>query len=118
MRVLVEQTLPMFGLDPGSRSSMSIERESMMASANEQGAQDTEQQFREALLRSHRTHGFIGEMESAAAQFCREMRRLGHPPERMLRDAKRVIQETIDGHDVPMAERAILSCIQHYYRAD
>lgn len=83
-----------------------------------EGPIDAEMVFRDALLRSHKTHGFIGEMESAAAQFCREMRRQGHPPERMLRDAKRVIHEAIDGDDVPMAERAVLSCIQHYYRAD
>ena len=83
-----------------------------------EGGIDAEMVFRDALLRSHKTHGFIGEMESAAAQFCREMRRQGHPPERMLRDAKRVIHEAIDGDDVPMAERAVLSCIQHYYRAD
>ena len=74
--------------------------------------------FREALLRSHRTREFIGEMESAAAQFCREARRRGHPPERMLREAKRVIADAIDGDDAAMAERAVLSCIQHYYRVD
>jgi hypothetical protein len=79
---------------------------------------DAESVFRSALLRSHRTHGFIGEMESAAAQFCREMRRQGHPPERMLRDAKRIIHDAIDGDDVPVAERAVVSCIQHYYRPD
>ena len=84
----------------------------------EQRPEDAEAAFRSALLRSHHTHGFIGEMESAAAQFCREMRRQGHPPERMLRDAKRVIHEAIDGDDAPVAERAVLSCIQHYYRAD
>jgi hypothetical protein len=87
-------------------------------SGADERAMDAELVFRDALLRSHRTHGFIGEMESAAAQFCREMRRQGHPPERMLRDAKRVIHETIDGDDAPMAERAVVSCIQHYYRAD
>lgn len=79
---------------------------------------DAESAFRNALLRSHSTHGFIGEMESAAAQFCREMRRQGHPPERMLKDAKRVIHEAIDGDDASMAERAVLSCIHHYYRTD
>jgi hypothetical protein len=87
-------------------------------SGADERATDAELVFRDALLRSHRTHGFIGEMESAAAQFCREMRRQGHPPERMLRDAKRVIDEAIDGDDAPMAERAVMSCIQHYYRAD
>ena len=79
---------------------------------------DVETTFRSALLRSHRTREFVGEMESAAAQFCREARRQGHPPERTLRDAKRVISETIDGDDATMAERAVLSCIQHYFRAD
>jgi DNA-binding GntR family transcriptional regulator len=87
-------------------------------SAGEQRAEDAEQQFHDALLRAHHTHGFVGEMESAAAQFCRELRRQGHPPERMLRDAKRVIEQAIDGDDVPVAERAVLSCIQHYYRVD
>ena len=77
-----------------------------------------EQLFRDALLKARRSHGFIGEVEWAAAQFCREMRRQGHPPERMLKDAKRVIEQAIDGDDVPMAERAVRSCIQHYYRAD
>ena len=83
----------------------------------EQRASDAEEAFRSALLRSHHTRGFIGEMESAAAQFCREMRRQGHPPERMLRDAKRVIHDAIDGDNAPVAERAVVSCIQHYYRA-
>jgi hypothetical protein len=81
-------------------------------------ANDAESDFRRALLRSHRTREFIGEMESAAAQFCRQARRNGHPPERMLRDAKRVIEDVIDGEDATMAERAVLSCIQHYYRVD
>jgi hypothetical protein len=79
---------------------------------------DAESNFRRALLRSHRTREYIGEMESAAAQFCREARRRGHPPERVLRDAKQVILETIDGEDAAMAQRAVLSCIKHYYRAD
>jgi hypothetical protein len=79
---------------------------------------DVEGNFRQALLRSHRTREFIGEMESAAAQYCREARRQGHSPERTLRDAKRVISEAIDGDDAAMAERAVLSCIQHYYRPD
>jgi hypothetical protein len=84
----------------------------------EQRAEDAEERFRSALLRSAKSRGFIGEMESAAAQYCREMRRQGHPPERMLRDAKRVIEEAIDGENGPVAERAVLSCIQHYYRSD
>jgi hypothetical protein len=36
----------------------------------------------------------------------------------MLIDAKRVIEEAIDGDDVRVAERAVESCIRHYYRAD
>ncbi len=62
--------------------------------------------------------GYVGEVEAAAAQFCRELRRQGHPPERMLRDAKRVIHEAIDGENVAVAERAVQSCITHYYRKD
>jgi hypothetical protein len=82
------------------------------------GSQDAEEAFRDALLRSHRKREFIGEMESAAAQYCRDARRRGLPPERMLRDAKRVIEQAIDGDDMMVAERAVLSCIQHYYRPD
>jgi hypothetical protein len=77
-----------------------------------------EQQFKEALVRSHRSREYLGEVEAAAAHFCRALRREGVPPERMLVDAKRVIQEAIDGDDAPVAERAVESCIRHYYRAD
>ena len=88
------------------------------AAGMEPELRDAASNFRHALLRSHRTREFVGELESAAAQFCREARRHGHPPERMLRDAKRVIADAIDGDDATMAERAVLSCIQHYYRVD
>lgn len=74
--------------------------------------------FRDALRNARRRPGSIGELESAAAQYCREMRRQGHPPERMLRDAKRVIDEAIDGDDAPVAEYAVRTCIQHYYREE
>ena len=84
----------------------------------ERRAAEAEQQFHDALLKAHRAHGFVGEMESAAAQFCRQLRLQGLPPERTLRDAKRVIERAIDGDDVRVAERAVMSCIQHYYRAD
>ena len=77
-----------------------------------------EEKFRQALLRSHHSRAFLGEVESAAAHFCRSLKQEGVPPERMLIDAKRVIQETIDGDDAPVAERAVESCIRHYYRAD
>ena len=79
---------------------------------------DEEEQFKQALLRSHRSREFLGEVEAAAAHFCRALRQRGVSPERMLIDAKRVIEETIDGGDVLVAERAVESCIRHYYRAD
>jgi hypothetical protein len=74
--------------------------------------------FRQALIRSHRSREFLGEVEAAAAHFCRALRHQGVPPERMLVDAKRVIEEAIDGDDVSVAERAVESCIRHYYRVD
>ena len=77
-----------------------------------------EESFRQALLRSHRSREVLGEVEAAAAHYCRALRRQGVPPERMLVDAKRIIDEVIDGDDVPIAERAVESCIRHYYRAD
>jgi hypothetical protein len=86
------------------------------AGSADERALTAEINFREALLRARESRESIGHMESAAAQFCREMRRQGHPPERMLRDAKRVIHDAIDGNDGPMAERAVQMCIQHYFR--
>ena len=77
-----------------------------------------EESFKQALIRSHRSREFLGEVEAAAAHFCRALRHQGVPPERMLVDAKRVIEEAIDGDDVPVAERAVESCIRHYYRVD
>jgi hypothetical protein len=77
-----------------------------------------EESFKQALIRSHRSREFLGEVEAAAAHFCRALRSKGVPPERMLVDAKRVIEEAIDGDDVPVAERAVESCIRHYYRVD
>jgi hypothetical protein len=74
--------------------------------------------FRQALLRSHRSREFLGEVEAAAAHFCRALKRLGVPPERMLIDAKRVIEDTIDANDGIVAERAVESCIRHYYRGE
>jgi hypothetical protein len=79
---------------------------------------EEEELFKQALLRSHRSREFLGEVEAAAAHYCRALRQRGVTPERMLVDAKRVIEQTIDGDDVPIAERAIESCIRHYYRAD
>ncbi|MEO8562769.1 MAG: hypothetical protein ABI601_11880 [bacterium] len=76
-----------------------------------------EAEFRQALLRSHRSREFLGEVEAAAAHFCRALRERGVTPERMLIHAKRIIEETIDGDDAPVAEHAVQSCIRHYYRA-
>ena len=74
------------------------------------------EEFREALLLSHKTRSSIGDLEAAAAHFCHALRRHGISPERMLIEAKQVIESTIDGDDLPLAEKAVLSCIQHYYR--
>ena len=86
--------------------------------APERQAAVVEETFKQALIKSHRSREFLGEVEAAAAHFCRALRRQGVPPERMLIDAKRVIDEAIDGDDVPIAERAVESCIRHYYRVD
>jgi hypothetical protein len=72
-------------------------------------------EFRTALLKTQETRKDIGEVEAAAARFCQVLRQKGHTPEATLIDAKQVIEEAIDGESKPIAERAILSCIQHYY---
>ena len=86
--------------------------------ARERPTAAVEESFRQALLKSHRSREFLGEVEAAAAHYCRALRLQGVPPERMLVDAKRIIEEAIDGNDVTVAERAVESCIRHYYRAD
>jgi hypothetical protein len=83
-----------------------------------EGIDTAKEQFRLALLRSRKAQEYIGEVEVAAARFCQALRRQGQSPERTLIDAKRVIEDAIDGHSQVTAERAVLSCIQHYYRAD
>jgi len=80
--------------------------------------EQVEESFRQALLRSHHSREFLGEVEAAAAHYCRALRLRGVAPERMLIDAKRVIEQAIDGDNVILAERAVESCIRHYYRAD
>ena len=92
------------------------EREGPPSASPQSDAAET--QFRQALLRSHRSREFLGEVEAAAAHFCRSLREQGVTPERMLIDAKRVIDDAIDGDDAPIAEHAVQSCIRHYYRAD
>ncbi|MEP6729554.1 MAG: hypothetical protein ABJE10_02895 [bacterium] len=74
------------------------------------------ERFREALLRSKRSRSSIGEVEVAAGKFCQALRRIGHTPERALIDAKRVIDDTIDGDAVGVAERAVASCIRYYFQ--
>ena len=74
------------------------------------------EEFHQALLASHRRRSSVGEVEAAAARFCRALRAQGMTPERTLIDAKKVIEIAIDGSDIPVAERAVLSCIQHYFR--
>jgi hypothetical protein len=74
--------------------------------------------FRQALLESRESRSNVGEVEAAAAHFCRALRDIGHSPQSMLIDAKKVIEDAIDGENVPIAERAITSCIQHYYRPE
>mgnify|MGYP001553404602 CR=1 FL=1 len=76
------------------------------------------QAFRLALTHAHGSRMFVGEVEAAAARFCRELRLEGYPPERTVKEAKQIIRETIAGQDVAVAERAVQSCIRHYYRDD
>ena len=83
--------------------------------SNEEELASARVQFHDALVKSFETRKDIGEVEAAAARFCEILRRTGHTPEATLIDAKRVIEEAIDGEGKPIAERAILSCIQHYY---
>jgi hypothetical protein len=85
------------------------------AQTNDDELASARARFREALLRSRESRKEIGEVEAAAARFCEVLRKTGHSPEATLIDAKRVIEETIDGDNKPVADRAILSCIQHYY---
>ena len=73
-------------------------------------------QFRDALLHSLRSRSHIGEVEAAAARLCHALKRNGSTPEGALIFAKKVIDDAIDGEAKPVAERAVLSCIQHYYR--
>jgi hypothetical protein len=114
----MERVVLTVSTDPG-RSIVLVDSQSAPEEAVS-GARhgDAEESFRQALLRSHRSREFLGEVEAAAAHYCRALRQRGVAPERMLIDAKRVIQQTIDGDDAPLAERAVESCIRHYYRVD
>ncbi len=74
-------------------------------------------EFHSALVASLHERSKVGDVEAAAARFCRALHAQGRPPERTLIDAKEVIADAIDGDNVIVAERAVLSCIQHYYRS-
>ena len=80
------------------------------------GIETARQRFRDALIHAHQSREYVAELDAAAAQFCEALRREGHAPERMLIDAKAVIHAAIDGDDVAMAERAVTTCIRHYYQ--
>lgn len=73
-------------------------------------------QFRDALLHSLQSRTHIGEVEAAAAHFCQVLKRSGRSPEATLIVAKQVIHDAIDGEAQVVAERAVQSCIQHYFR--
>lgn len=88
-----------------------------MLEPHEESSTEAREQFRRALLQTSLAPSFVGEVEAAAAHFCRALRREGKSPENMLVDAKQVIEQTIDGQNMLVAERAVSSCIQHYYRA-
>ena len=80
------------------------------------GIVEARAQFRAALVHTHTTRMGIGDVDVAAGRFCMLMRQAGHTPQRTLIDAKAVIEETIDGDDAILAERAITRCIEHYFR--
>ncbi len=77
---------------------------------------EARESFRRALIASFQTRRGVGDVEAAAAHFCQALRQQGAPPERTLIEAKEVIHGAIDGDDAALAEKAVLSCIQHYYR--
>jgi hypothetical protein len=96
-----------------------------MMDAPERDAAQTEEaiasarlHFRQALLNSQQVRTNVGEVEAAAARYCRTLRDAGYSPQSMLIDAKKVIEDAIDGENVPVAERAVTSCIQHYFRPE
>lgn len=76
----------------------------------------TRNDLRNALLTANRTHNADRQLESAVTAFCHQARLLGHAPERVLVDAKHVIEETIDGDNARLAERTVSICIQQYFR--
>lgn len=77
---------------------------------------DARLRFHNALVQSHRLRGYFDELDDAAASFCVLLKHLGYSPEQTLIDAKKVIDDALEGHDIPTAERAVLMCIQQYYK--
>lgn len=72
--------------------------------------------FREALLAANRTRNADRQLEKAVSTFCHGEKLLGRSPERVLVDAKQVIEEAIDGENARLAERTVSLCIQQYFR--
>ena len=72
--------------------------------------------FRVALVAANKTRNAARQLEEAVAAFCHGSRLLGRSPERVIVDAKQVIEEAIDGDNAILASRAVSSCIQHYFR--
>ena len=72
--------------------------------------------FRDALLAANSTRHADVRLEKAVSTFCHGAKLLGHSPERVLVDAKQVIEETIDGDNARLAERTVSTCIQQYFR--
>ena len=72
--------------------------------------------FREALLAASRSRNADGQLEKAVSTFCHGAKVLGRSPERVLVDAKQVIEEAIDGDNARLAERTVSLCIQQYFR--
>ena len=76
-----------------------------------------ESRLREALIALHKRRSADNEsaLDAAASDFCVALRDDGQSPERVLIAAKRIIASAIDGDDAALAERAVRSCIKHYY---
>jgi hypothetical protein len=85
---------------------------------NYDAASAARREFRDALLLHVREgRDRDADVTAAAARLCEALRREGISPERMLADAKQVIHDTIDGDHKALAENAVTTCIEHYYRA-
>ena len=88
------------------------------AARNDPATLAAARRFREALLKSKQSRTHQAEVEAAAGKFCQALRDVGHTPQSTLINAKKVIHDAIDGDNVLLAERAITSCIEQYFRND